>query len=178
MIDLQLIEKKHLKPSEYALEKLSDIKYFKFIESLKYISNIYLSRINKIIEIPENKWQWWYNELMIYSIEQFSKDEFWSPFYLNIARNDEEWYVYQDDCKRMLEIIKEKYKKWEMELNKPILLENAIWTEMDIQIVIDNWFIIFLNKKSWIVSKTEFEIIKPELYDLTYLFREKINNII
>lgn len=174
MIDLDWIKTRELKPSKDALIELKDIKYFKFTESLKYISNIYLSKINSIIESIEWTLPWKYDELMIYNIEQFSSDEFWSPFYLNTPRNDNEWYTYENDCKRMLEIIKDKYRKWELELNKPILLENAPWTEIDIQIIIDIWFIIFLNKKSWEVSKFEFELIKPELYDLAFLFREKI----
>lgn len=170
---------KKLTPSTEVIATLDDIKYFTFIEALRYISDLYIWKINAVLEEQKNKVQseWKFDEVMIYASRQLQgniESQSVPPFYLNAPRSEEEGYDYDQDYEKIVKILQEKISKWELKYNTPILVENALWTEIDIQIILDIGFIIFVNKKSGDVTIKEFNAIQPLLKDLTYLFRQKI----
>lgn len=156
-------------------------KTLKFNEFLKIFVRYYVEKINSIIlsNISQNPNDL-YDEVLIF---QFSSDSIsltnYPIFTLN-SRDDEEWYEYLKDAERILSSFKATFhwKKIKDIFNVPILLENAPWTEFDIMIVIDSWYIVFLNKKKSEVSMDELEQYQNIVQDMIYWIRKKINNLV
>ncbi len=149
----------------------------KIIPFLKEISNHYITKINQIItdQISQESIDQ-YDEVLFFKLNMENIDLMNYPFFTLVWRNEEEWYEYMENAKRILKKFKNLYF-WKMDehiFNKPILLENAPWVEFDIMIVLDIGYIIFLNKKNAEVLEQELQMYEKEIFDLIYSVRAKV----
>lgn len=149
----------------------------KIIPFLKEISNHYITKINQIItdQISQESIDQ-YDEVLFFKLNMENIDLINYPFFTLVWRNEEEWYEYMENAKRILKKFKNLYF-WKMDehiFNKPILLENAPWVEFDIMIVLDIGYIIFLNKKNAEVLEQELQMYEKEIFDLIYSVRAKV----
>lgn len=149
----------------------------KIIPFLKEISNHYITKINQIItdQISQESIDQ-YDEVLFFKLNMENIDLMNYPFFTLVWRNEEEWYEYMENAKRILKKFKNLYF-WKMDehiFNKPILLENAPGIEFDIMIVLDIGYIIFLNKKNAEVLEQELQMYEKEIFDLIYSVRAKV----
>lgn len=149
----------------------------KIIPFLKEISNHYITKINQIItdQISQESIDQ-YDEVLFFKLNMENIDLMNYPFFTLVWRNEEEWYEYMENAKRILKKFKNLYF-WKMDehiFNKPILLENAPGIEFDIMIVLDIEYIIFLNKKNAEVLEQELQMYEKEIFDLIYSVRAKV----
>lgn len=149
----------------------------KIIPFLKEISNHYITKINQIItdQISQESIDQ-YDEVLFFKLNMENIDLINYPFFTLVWRNEEEWYEYMENAKRILKKFKNLYF-WKMDehiFNKPILLENAPGIEFDIMIVLDIEYIIFLNKKNAEVLEQELQMYEKEIFDLIYSVRAKV----
>lgn len=173
--EINIPKLKSISPSNKARDILYSMQDYTFIESFRELSKIYLKNINEILKTVKNRQEWDFDELMIFPIKS-SHDEHQktddivvgSPLFQNTHRNDIEWYDYEEDYNRALISIKDKYNKSTLKFNKAYLLQNALNTEIDIQIPLDIGYSIFLNKKAWDVSREEFAAIIPTIDDMVF----------
>lgn len=171
-------EMPHSKDAEYFYNSLpTDLKITSFLKS---VSEHYIAIINKIItdniSIDEKDQ---YDEVLYFQLNKENMDLINYPFFTLQGRNEEEGFEYMKDANRILKMFKNLYY-WKIDkniFNKPILLENAPGTEFDILIVLDIWYMVFLNKKHAEVLIEELNMYEKEILDMIYCIRTKVMSL-
>lgn len=144
--------------------------------SLRYISTIFLTKINSIIDAKDE--YDFYDEVIIFKMMNNKIQDIKSPFFINIARNDDEWYSYIENAQQILnEIVDENWelKEWYLK-NEPRVKEWAKWLDFDVLTITDSWLLIFLNKKKWETTEEELEKYKDWIKEMVKTFREKLKS--
>lgn len=156
-------------------------KNIRFVETLKMISNHYIKKINQVISQNMSETiQDTYDEVLVFQLQQEHIELLNYPFFTLQPRTEEEWYEYTKDGNRILHMFKQMYF-WKIDkniFNKPILLENAPGTEFDVMIVLDVWYIVFLNKKNAQVYLQELELYQNYILDMIYCIRKKAQDVL
>lgn len=157
-------------------EDIEEINTSSVYISLRYISTIFLTKINSIIDAKDE--YDFYDEVIMFKMMNNKIQDIKSPFFINIARNDDEWYSYIENAQQILnEIVDENWelKEWYLK-NEPRVKEWAKWLDFDVLTITDSWLLIFLNKKKWETTEEELEKYKDWIKEMVKTFREKLKS--
>lgn len=170
---LDLPEEEKNMVSSSVSQFISSIRDKSFWASLPIIRQKTIDDLNIILK--SNWIEILFDEIVLFKLDTDDIETLSAPVSIFPSRTEEEGFAYRKDAIRLMNIFVNNYKEWNPIFNTPLLIEDAYDTEFDIMIILDNWYIIFLNKKYWLVSENELKSINNTVNDTIEIYKIKIN---